>query len=88
VTIGKPFYLGKYEVTQAQWQAVMGSRPYLETRSNDFHELPGMASRPTGPDNPARVSWNDAQEFIKRLDEPGFPALAISSAAFLSWCCS
>lgn len=27
VTISKPFYLGKYEVTQAQWEAVMGSSP-------------------------------------------------------------
>ena len=27
VSIGKPFYLGKYEVTQAQWEAVMGSNP-------------------------------------------------------------
>src|SRR5512134_1100720 len=27
VTISQPFYLGKYEVTQAQWQAVMGNNP-------------------------------------------------------------
>ena len=27
VTITKPFYLGKYEVTQEQWQAVMGDNP-------------------------------------------------------------
>lgn len=66
--IGKPFYLGKYEVTQAQWQAVMGSSPYLETRSNDFYHQPGMAGRLNGPNNPATVSWNDAQEFIKRLN--------------------
>ena len=32
VTISKPFYLGKYEVTQAQWQAVMGSSPYALER--------------------------------------------------------
>ena len=68
VTIGKPFYLGKYEVTQTQWRAVMGSSPYLETRSNDFYHLPGMAGRLNGPNNPATVSWNDAQEFIKRLN--------------------
>src|SRR5512145_1140595 len=34
VTISKPFYLGKYEVTQAQWEAVMGSSPYTLPRSN------------------------------------------------------
>jgi len=53
VTISKAFYLGKYEVTQAQWIAVMGSNP----------------SRFKGRNNPVeRVSWYDVQEFIKRLN--------------------
>ena len=69
VTISQPFYLGKYEVTQAEWQAVMGSSSYSQKRNNDFYNLPGMASRLTGPNNPATVSWNDAQEFIRRLNE-------------------
>ena len=47
------FYIGKYEVTQAQWIAVMGSNP----------------SRFTGDNNPVeQVSWNDIQEFIKKLN--------------------
>lgn len=29
VTISKPFYLGKYPITQAQWQQVMGTNPSL-----------------------------------------------------------
>ncbi len=69
VTISKPFYLGKYEVTQAQWEAVMGSNPYTASRSNPFYGLPGMAERITRPDHPATVSWNDAQAFIRRLNE-------------------
>jgi formylglycine-generating enzyme required for sulfatase activity len=53
VRISKPFYLGKYEVTQALWEAVMGNNPSLfKDRSNPV-EL---------------VSWDDAQEFIKRLN--------------------
>jgi formylglycine-generating enzyme required for sulfatase activity len=53
VNISKPFYLGKYEVTQEQWEAVMGNNP----------------SRDKGRTNPVeKVSWNDAQEFIKRLN--------------------
>lgn len=52
-TVSRPFYLGKYEVTQAQWEAVMGNNP----------------SHFKGPDNPVEnVSWDDAQEFIKRLN--------------------
>jgi formylglycine-generating enzyme required for sulfatase activity len=48
------FYISKYEVTQAQWVAIMGSNP------SDF----------TGCDNcPVEmVSWDDVQEFIGRLN--------------------
>jgi formylglycine-generating enzyme required for sulfatase activity len=53
VTIAAPFYLGKYEVTQAQWTAVMGSNP----------------SENKGAENPVeQVSWDDAQEFIRKLN--------------------
>jgi formylglycine-generating enzyme required for sulfatase activity len=69
VTISQPFYLGKYEVTQAQWEAVMGSSPYTLERSNPYYGLPGMADRLRKPTNPATVSWNDAQEFIRRLNQ-------------------
>jgi formylglycine-generating enzyme required for sulfatase activity len=54
VRITRPFYLGKYEVTQGQWQAVMGNNP----------------SRFTGdPNRPVEnVSWEDVQEFVRRLN--------------------
>ncbi|MCL1915468.1 MAG: formylglycine-generating enzyme family protein [Desulfovibrionaceae bacterium] len=53
VNISKPFYLGKYQVTQTQWEAVMGSNP----------------SKFKGRNNPVeQVSWDDAQAFIKRLN--------------------
>ena len=54
VRITQPFYLGKYEVTQGQWQAVMGSNPSHFT---------GDPSRPV-----ENVSWNNVQEFIRRLN--------------------
>ena len=54
VTITKPFYLGKYEVTQEQWQAVMGSNPSrFEGRKYPVHG----------------VSWDDCQAFIAKLNE-------------------
>src|SRR4051812_13864913 len=52
VTLTQPFYLGKYPVTQQQWQAVMGNNP-----SNYKSEKLPVES----------VSWEDAQEFLKKL---------------------
>ena len=47
------FSIGETEVTQALWQAVMGSNP---SKYND------------NPQNPVeRVSWDDCQEFVKKL---------------------
>lgn len=57
-------YVGKSEVTQAQWQAVMGSSPYTGARSNPFLDLPGVAAREVKPTNPVTVSCNEAQAFI------------------------
>ncbi|MDR1310429.1 MAG: formylglycine-generating enzyme family protein [Burkholderiaceae bacterium] len=53
VSVSKPFYLGKYEVTQEQWEAVMGSNP----------------GKFKGRRNPAEnISWDDTQAFIHRLN--------------------
>ena len=55
VRISRGFYLGKHEVTQAEWQAVMGRNP------SAFDEC--------GPDCPVEnVSWEDVQEFIRKLN--------------------
>ena len=54
VSLTKPFYMGKYEVTQEQWESVMGNNP-----SSFFR----------GPKLPVTsVSWKDCQEFIKKLN--------------------
>jgi len=61
VTISESFYLGKYEVTQAQWYEVMGANP-----SNFKSEKVGGDSR----NHPVEiVSWNDVQSFIRKLNE-------------------
>lgn len=69
VHITNSFYIGKFEVTQEQWETVMGANPYIRERSNPYYNLPGMAERITRPHHPATVSWNDAQEFIEKLNE-------------------
>ncbi len=53
--ITKPFYLGKYEVTQAQWQSVMGNNP-SEFKDNATHPV-------------EQVSWDDIQPFLAKLNE-------------------
>ena len=52
--IGYSFAVGKYEVTQAEWEAVMGKNP---------SEFKG-ARKPV-----EKVSWNDAKSFVKKLSE-------------------
>ncbi len=59
VTISKGFYLGKYEVTQGQWEAVMGTTPWS-----------GESNVEENADHPAvYVSWEDAQAFIQKLND-------------------
>ena len=55
VQISQAFYLGKYEVTQEQWQAVMGSNPARFSNCG--------ASCPV-----EQVSWEDVQGFIEELN--------------------
>lgn len=51
---GKNYEIGKYEVTQAEWESIMGSNP------SDFK----------GDNLPVEnVSWNDIQEYIARLNQ-------------------
>ena len=74
VTITKPFWLGKYEITQGQWQAVMGSNP----------------SHFTGDDQlPVEdVSWRDCQRFLRTLNaRVGGPRVALPTEAQWEYAC-
>lgn len=58
VTIARPMWIGKYEVTQAEYQAVMGVNPsYFQGAS-----YPNSASRPVDT-----VSWNEAMAYCAAL---------------------
>ena len=61
VTITQGFYLGKYEVTQAQWQSVMNTRPWERFGATD--ELKKVRY----PARSARWEW--IQSFIRKLNE-------------------
>jgi formylglycine-generating enzyme required for sulfatase activity len=69
VTTSKPFYLAQFELTLAQWEAVVGRSPNVGSRSNPYYDLPGMAARINRPDHPATISWNESPEFISRLNQ-------------------
>lgn len=58
VTISKPFYMGVYEVTQKQWEAIM------DENKSAFRGEKG------GPEHPVeQVSWHKAVEFCQKLSE-------------------
>ena len=61
VSIGKAYYVGKYEVTQAQYKKVMGTNPSL---------FQGGQITDAADDHPVdSVTWADAQAFVKALNQ-------------------
>ncbi|MFN9125143.1 MAG: SUMF1/EgtB/PvdO family nonheme iron enzyme, partial [bacterium] len=59
VTLTDAFYLGRYEVTQAQWVARMGSNP------SQFQSASAQVPAAQVPNRPvSRVTWNQAQSFL------------------------
>lgn len=64
VTISKGFYMGRFEVTQEQWRTVMGTtlRQQVPSHKGSF--------KGEGDSYPMYdVSWDNAQEFIRRLNQ-------------------
>ena len=55
VTLKKPFYMGIHQVTQEQWQALMGDNP---------SQFKGAKNLPV-----EKVSWDDCIEFCEKLSE-------------------
>ncbi len=54
----KAFYIGRYEVTQKQWQAVMGNNPSYFKKCGDNCPM-------------ENVTRNEAQEFIRKMNQRG-----------------
>ena len=73
VTISKPYYLGKYPVTQAQWQQVMGNNP---------SHFKGDKLLPV-----ENVSWDDTQAFCRKLKEITQAPFGIPTEAQWEYAC-
>ena len=72
VTISKGFWMGKYEVTQEEWEAVMGNNP----------------SHFKGGRHPVEtVSWNDATAFCRALSQKTGKAVRLPTEAEWEYAC-
>ena len=68
VKLPNGIYMGKYEVTQGQWQALMKTSIHDMEKIKDRGSLIGVGSR-----HPMYfVNWNDANDFCKKLNEDGY----------------
>ena len=65
--ITRPFYLGMYEVTQEEYQRVMGTNP--SEFSATGKEKDKVAGQDTKRFPVEKVSWDDAVEFCRKLSE-------------------
>ena len=73
VAISKPFLLGKFEVTQKQWRDVLGKNPSA---------FKGTNSLPVDS-----VSWEEAHEFIQKLNEKNDGKFRLPTEAEWEYAC-
>jgi formylglycine-generating enzyme required for sulfatase activity len=73
VTISRPFYMGVHEVTQEQYQQVMGANPSF---------FKGQPANPV-----EMVFWDDAMEFCQKLSEKTGKKVALPTEAQWEYAC-
>ena len=86
VTISKPFYMGIYELTQAQWKAVMGTEPWMTKTALAYA---GAQPRPAGFDDYPAVWMNsyDAIEFCRKLSKKTGMSVSLPTEAQWEYAC-
>jgi len=90
VTITRPFWMGKYPITQGQWKAVVKSTQTINQDldsepshfTEDFEEAEDRWLRPV-----ERVSWEDAVEFCARLSQKTGRTYRLPSEAEWEYAC-
>ncbi len=77
VTITRDYYIGVTEVTQSQWQQIMGTTPWK-----------GQEGIEEGNDNPAtHFAWNDAVEFCQKLSRQDGHSYRLPTEAEWEYAC-
>lgn len=74
VSISKPFYIGTYEVTQAQWEAIMGANSHKSKYRGINHPV-------------TKVSWKKCQKFIEKLNMLGQGTFRLPTEAEWEYAC-
>jgi len=70
VVLTRGFWLGKYEVTQAEWKQVMRTEPWADPAILELTQVEGDAAPKVGNKFPVTfVRWEDAQVFCRKLSE-------------------
>ncbi|MCW5206790.1 SUMF1/EgtB/PvdO family nonheme iron enzyme [Desulfobulbus sp. F5] len=67
------FWMGQYEVTQGQWEKVMGANPSKFKKGGNYPV--------------ERVSWNDVQDFIKKLNSSTGKSYRLPTEAEWEYAC-
>jgi formylglycine-generating enzyme required for sulfatase activity len=87
VILTRPFYLGKFAVTQGQYEAVLGkeiNRSYFSPRGGGADKVKG---EPTGRFPVDSVSWGDAVRFCEMLSKRVWGKVALPTEAEWEWAC-
>jgi formylglycine-generating enzyme required for sulfatase activity len=85
VEITKDFFIGKYEVTQEQYEAVMGTNPSWFSRTGDGKDrVRGLDTRKFPVES---VSWEDAVEFCKKVSQKTGKKVQLPTEAQWEYAC-
>ena len=81
-TLTKPFHIGKYEVTQAQWKSLMGTDVHQqEAKGNSLGSVNGV-----GDNHPMYfVSWHEAMEFCEKMNKYAPPGWQFTLPTETQW---
>jgi len=76
VTLSKGFYMGVFEVTQAQWKAITGENPAI------FRVFEDSPNRPV-----EYVTWNQVDKYIEKLNELNLGKFRLPTEAEWEYAC-